>query len=317
MLAEMYTILKEEFPTHGLEIVFVSGDRNPSEFEQYFSSMPWLAVAGYQNQLLSARYQVRGIPSLVILDAVSGEIVIPNAIARREVQEACQRGEESICNMFRSWLDRVPIDTKELLHMLEASCDTSVDDKDDCLIPKAYLTSKEHQHLNETRESLVSQLMGEGMDKDEALEAANAVIEVSIQDETNHSIPLGPGSFHDAFNMTIQRVDERDFGKSRALAQAIQSNHDPIMVVNLLETARKYLINCRNAPHSIRFRRIDLSFKLIDSKIARFGGGLQLLESVGFSIDICGDSYMLYIAVHVDVNLVEGKMKELIEEFKD
>jgi nucleoredoxin len=44
MLAEMYEHLKDVRPTHGLEIVFVSSDRDPSSFQQYFSTMPWQAI---------------------------------------------------------------------------------------------------------------------------------------------------------------------------------------------------------------------------------------------------------------------------------
>jgi thiol-disulfide isomerase/thioredoxin len=44
MLAEMYQHLKEVHPTHGLEIVFVSSDRDSSSFQQYFGTMPWLAI---------------------------------------------------------------------------------------------------------------------------------------------------------------------------------------------------------------------------------------------------------------------------------
>lgn len=44
MLAELYSHLKEEFPTHGLEMVFVSSDRDEGGFQQYFGSMPWMAV---------------------------------------------------------------------------------------------------------------------------------------------------------------------------------------------------------------------------------------------------------------------------------
>ena len=44
MLAELYSHLKEEFPTHGLEIVFVSSDRDFGGFQQYFAAMPWKAV---------------------------------------------------------------------------------------------------------------------------------------------------------------------------------------------------------------------------------------------------------------------------------
>ena len=44
MLAEMYEHLKEVHPTHGLEIVFVSSDRDQSSFQQYFGTMPWQAI---------------------------------------------------------------------------------------------------------------------------------------------------------------------------------------------------------------------------------------------------------------------------------
>jgi thiol-disulfide isomerase/thioredoxin len=48
MLAEMYEHLKEEYPSHGLEIVFVSSDRDQSSFQQYYGSMPWQAIP-FQN----------------------------------------------------------------------------------------------------------------------------------------------------------------------------------------------------------------------------------------------------------------------------
>jgi nucleoredoxin len=44
MLAEMYEHLKEARTAHGLEIVFVSSDRDQSSFQQYFSTMPWQAI---------------------------------------------------------------------------------------------------------------------------------------------------------------------------------------------------------------------------------------------------------------------------------
>ena len=45
MLIEMYNHLKEERPAHGLEIVYVSSDRDPYSFDnQSYGSMPWLAV---------------------------------------------------------------------------------------------------------------------------------------------------------------------------------------------------------------------------------------------------------------------------------
>ena len=44
MLAEMYEHLKDERPSHGLEIVFVSSDRDVNSFQGYFATMPWQAI---------------------------------------------------------------------------------------------------------------------------------------------------------------------------------------------------------------------------------------------------------------------------------
>ena len=127
MLIEAYNHLKEVFPTHGLEIVFISSDRSDQEFHQYYASMPWAAVPYDNNralqQQISMRYGIRGIPGLVILDSMSGQIVASVDQSHSEIVQACQRGDEGIEAMFQSWLDRIPDDSKELIRMLELSCE--------------------------------------------------------------------------------------------------------------------------------------------------------------------------------------------------
>ena len=68
------------------------------------------------------RYGVQGIPSLLILDTVSGAVVVNASQSRNEVMMACQAGDQAIEAMFESWLQRVPPDTIELISMLEVSC---------------------------------------------------------------------------------------------------------------------------------------------------------------------------------------------------
>lgn len=55
-----------------LEIIWVSGDRSQDEFVSYYKKMPWLAVpmdkVGAYMQSLGAKYQLKGIPHLVLLD---------------------------------------------------------------------------------------------------------------------------------------------------------------------------------------------------------------------------------------------------------
>lgn len=73
-LAEMY---KANLKEKGLEIVFVSSDRDEAGFKDYFKDMPWLALPFADRDKkaeLSKKYKVQGIPSFVIVQP-SGETI--------------------------------------------------------------------------------------------------------------------------------------------------------------------------------------------------------------------------------------------------
>lgn len=63
------------------EVVFLSSDKNQSEFDSYFKEMPWLAVP-YSNRRikkrLSNKFDVSGIPSLILIDPKTGEVTNEN-----------------------------------------------------------------------------------------------------------------------------------------------------------------------------------------------------------------------------------------------
>jgi len=66
-LAKMYS---EAFSGKGMEIVFVSSDRDESSFNDYYGEMPWVALPFDKRDAkatLSKKYKVQGIPSFVIL----------------------------------------------------------------------------------------------------------------------------------------------------------------------------------------------------------------------------------------------------------
>lgn len=61
-----------------LEVVFVSSDREETAFKEYFGEQPWLALPYADRKgkdALSKKYKVSGIPTLVILDGESGELI--------------------------------------------------------------------------------------------------------------------------------------------------------------------------------------------------------------------------------------------------
>jgi len=67
-LAEWYNA---HLKAKGLEVIFVSSDRDEEAFKEYYNDMPWLALE-YSNrkgkEQLSNLFKVQGIPSVVILD---------------------------------------------------------------------------------------------------------------------------------------------------------------------------------------------------------------------------------------------------------
>jgi len=74
-LGEWYT---KDLKEKGLEIVFVSSDKDQSAFDGYFSEQPWLALPFEKRDIknaLSKKYKVQGIPTFVILDGKTGEVI--------------------------------------------------------------------------------------------------------------------------------------------------------------------------------------------------------------------------------------------------
>lgn len=58
------------------EIIFVSSDRSPEQFREYFASMPWLALPFEDRALkaaLSEKFEVEGIPTLVLVEGATGK----------------------------------------------------------------------------------------------------------------------------------------------------------------------------------------------------------------------------------------------------
>jgi len=66
--AEWY---KKDMSAKGLEVIFVSSDRDEASFKEYFAEQPWLALDFADRatkEKLSNTFGVSGIPSVVILD---------------------------------------------------------------------------------------------------------------------------------------------------------------------------------------------------------------------------------------------------------
>jgi len=68
-LVEVYNKMKAS-GRDDFEFIFVSGDRDQKQFDEYFGEMPWAAVPYGSKAIdkLNARFGIRGIPALVTVD---------------------------------------------------------------------------------------------------------------------------------------------------------------------------------------------------------------------------------------------------------
>ena len=113
-MCEFYEQHKEENPLD-FQIVFVSSDRDPASFSNYFGSMPWLALPfedRMRKESISSKFGIRGIPGLVVLDSISGQ-VLSQTRARQEVSQC--RGDTNA--VVANWLNNLPVDSVELVEM--------------------------------------------------------------------------------------------------------------------------------------------------------------------------------------------------------
>jgi len=89
-LAEWY---RKDLAGKGLEIVFVSSDKDEAAFNEYYGEQPWLALPFNDREkkdALSKQFKVQGIPSVVILGA-DGSVITKDG---REAISQDPTGEE-------------------------------------------------------------------------------------------------------------------------------------------------------------------------------------------------------------------------------
>jgi Thioredoxin-like/PUB domain len=320
----MYAHLSAVNPTNGFEIVFVSSDRDLSSFESYYSAHPWKAIPfdhlQVVKQSLNMTYGVRGIPSLVVLDPVSGRVVVPASQSHQEVLTACHGGKQNIEGLFESWLGRVPPETQELIHMLELSIeeDSAVKEKD----------SDDHPYLRRKAETVGKSIGGSGPKTDGmaaevkmhferlmksgehdpnsaaaralSLAAGGSAVTAALAagDLNGKATYMGPPRLHDPVDI--------------ALVQALDWN-DASSVSTVLSTAQKYLKNVIEKPWDPRFRTFRLSNKVADS-VTSVEGGWGLLQALGFEVVSTSHDFKATIPVSAEVEAMEQRIVQLIQD---
>mmetsp|Transcript_18760 Transcript_18760/g.41735 ORF Transcript_18760/g.41735 Transcript_18760/m.41735 type:complete len:1089 (-) Transcript_18760:816-4082(-) len=356
MLAEFFTHLKEEIlPTHGLEIVFVSSDRDPNGFNQYYASMPWLSLPFDQRSLkqsLSTRYGVRGIPALVVLDAITGAVVVPADQSRSEITGACRGGDNSIAQLVtESWLKRIPPESQSIMESLELSCMDNGEpsdswDEDNTFLVRAPTDIENECHdagPSERIKSIFSRLVSEGMAPNAAAaKAIQLVADGQVQPKgVQRQLPSGrlndapwtatiyvptttPNGSADKPNddewseqtredITIYQKHSRNGG---ADDQGVVDQRDNAALLQVIKTAKKYLDNVHREPFTSRFRRFKLSNKVFD-RIVRVPGGIHQIIALGFAVYSTDTDFMASIPLGANLKMMEDAMDKLLSQLGD
>jgi nucleoredoxin len=65
------------------DVVFVSSDKSEEESADYYNGMPWLIVPYVDRERktqLAQKYEVKFIPTLIVLNAKTGEVISSNGV---------------------------------------------------------------------------------------------------------------------------------------------------------------------------------------------------------------------------------------------
>lgn len=115
-LIEEYNKIKSKY-SDAFEIVFVSSDRDQDSYDDFYSSMPWLALPleDPRKSFLKKIFKIRGIPSLVAIGP-SGKTVskdvkmlltLHGADAYPFTEERIKELEDEIENMAKGWPEKI------------------------------------------------------------------------------------------------------------------------------------------------------------------------------------------------------------------
>lgn len=331
MLIEFHNVLKEEVaPSHGLEIVFVSSDRSDAEFQQYYKKMPFKAMPFSQRELAQrakSLFGVRGIPSLVIIDSLSGRIVVSPDESRREVHQACQYGEQAIERLFHSWLDKIPEESKSMIDILALSCaeaDETAQTGGRNTKAETYLKRAVEKKVTAPSplskediavrvKELFPRLVAQGLAPNEA--AAEAIKQATLQ-QGNEKLESG----NMGGESKVATQCKSDVTANISVAKTVDTfykmnSEDKDKLVAVVSTAQKYVANVQKDPTNPRFRNFRLSNRVFD-RITSNSGSMELLQSLNFSAFHSDVDFVASIPLSVDLELLSKVLEKVLETYQ-
>jgi hypothetical protein len=248
-----------------------------------------------------------------VLDSLTGQVVVSTQASRKEVMEACSRGEDSIVSLLKIWLQRVPPESLEVVGMLEMSCKieetnpTTFEPSD----PKVQSYLKRVKSAVSAKEDMAAriktkfaELVKEGMSPNEA--AAKAIECAASQS----SMEGTPSSLHGGFKNCEARNSNPSLEHSvhQLLSSGTTSKEE---LKSVLATALKYIENAKREPWSPQYRTFKLNNKVAD-RIVRVPKGLELLQCIGLEISSTAEDFVASIPLEADMETLHANVAELL-----
>jgi len=86
-LINLYEKLQTD--SKSIELVFCSLDKTEKEYDEYTSDMPWLCLPfnATESKTMAKKYKADGIPHLVVIDGVSGEVITLDGTTEAQMDE--------------------------------------------------------------------------------------------------------------------------------------------------------------------------------------------------------------------------------------
>ncbi|CAF4270100.1 unnamed protein product, partial [Rotaria sordida] len=73
------------------EIIFISSDNDEESFNEYYEHMPWLTLDFKESDKkaeIEKKFHITGIPTLILLDGYSGDIICTDADERISLDDS-------------------------------------------------------------------------------------------------------------------------------------------------------------------------------------------------------------------------------------
>lgn len=237
------------------------------------------------------------------MDTISGNIVVSQESSRNAIKSACERGEGAIEDMFNSWIDQIPADSKDMYEAMKASCiedSTNQNEEMEIDVDSTRLETNKIMTLEDQRNRVVeiyNQLCGEGMVMNEA--GAKAIQQVTEEVQAAKGICI--------------EIDEAKLNPENE--PVFEDTFDPTSISpEVVNVVLKYLTNIEENPFTPRFRMLRFSNQVFDQVVSSRGGLHFIVQILGFDVFSVGTDFVAVIPLAANISQMIKLTQDIVED---